>query len=442
MTESTIDDGTWNSEGGHPDEGTLHTWLDGALAPADASALETHVAGCDPCQARVAEARGLIAGASRVVRALDSLTATRGGLKDASAGTGGSTSPASIVPAMAPASTPTAGGSMWRLMRVTPTRAAIAAALIVALGITLTRERAAVPTLETAGRGSTLPAASSAPAAAPLSGRLTSPAFDSAAAVASEAAPAIASNAAAPRAATNAARMSAKLPRPDSQVVAAAALSAPDSTLHKAIARRIAADQPPRTIEASPAASAAMPPIVPARASEPGQVADASAGLRVAAGRVAARAAAESAAPPADRARTSALSFARHAGTCYRLERVSPPGALWSGGPLPMTITLTEIPTELRSNGSAGGNVELGATSARAISLPGDDRVVGTWTRRAGDTLSIALRGSSLTTTGLLAPGAGASTSTMRAGTLTATPTGGGTSTTVRVVARPVPCGR
>ena len=425
MTESTIDDGTWNSEGGHSDEGTLHAWLDGALAPADASALETHVTGCEACQARVAEARGLIAGASRVVRALDSAAAGGGGLKDASLAAGASASHAStasamsaaMTAAMAPASTPTAGGSMWRLMRVTPTRAAIAAALIVALGITLTRDRSAVPQLETASRGSALPAAASAPAAAPAAKGMAAmlPQSDS--------------------------RQSGSR-QSDSQMVAAVAPSIPDSTLHKAITRRIAADQPPRTIEASPAASAPLLPAVPSRSSEPGQVADASAGLRVAAGRVAARAAAESAAPAPDRARTSALSFAQHAGACYRIERASPPGTPWSGGPLPMTITLTEIPTELRSNGNAGGNVDLGATPARAISLPGDDRVVGGWTRRAGDTLSLELRGSSLTTTGLLALGAGGSAPAMRVGTLTATPTGGGTITTVRVVARPVPCGR
>jgi anti-sigma factor RsiW len=436
MTESTIDDGTWNGEGGHPDEGTLHAWLDGALTPAEGSTLETHVSGCEECQARVAEARGMIAGASRVVRALDLVATVGGGLTDASVGAEASASRASMTPvlapamapaiapaiapamapAMAPALTPTAGGSIWRLMRVTPTRAAIAAALIVALGITLTRDRTAVPTLETASRGRTMPAAASAPAAAPA-----------------------------------AKDMAAMLPqsdsqRSDSQMVATVAPSPLDSTLHKAITRRIAADQPPRTIEASPAASTPMLPTVSSQGSQPAQVADASAGLRVAAGRVAARAAAESAAPAPDRARTSALSFARRgAATCYRLERASPPGTPWSGGPLPMTISLTEIPAELRTNGGAGGNAESDATPGRAISLPGDDRVVGEWTRGAGDTLRVQLRGSSLTTTGRLAPNAatsGSAASAMHVGTLTASPTGGGTSTTVRVVARPVPCGR
>ncbi|MFL5582113.1 MAG: carboxypeptidase-like regulatory domain-containing protein [Gemmatimonadaceae bacterium] len=55
----------------HPDEGTIHAWLDGAL-PADESArLEAHVAECAQCAAAVAEARGLIAASSRILSALD-----------------------------------------------------------------------------------------------------------------------------------------------------------------------------------------------------------------------------------------------------------------------------------------------------------------------------------------------------------------------------------
>ncbi len=55
----------------HPDEGTVHAWLDGALDDADARELEAHVATCVPCAAMVAEARGLIAAASRIVTQLD-----------------------------------------------------------------------------------------------------------------------------------------------------------------------------------------------------------------------------------------------------------------------------------------------------------------------------------------------------------------------------------
>jgi hypothetical protein len=74
-TGSTPDDGdelapTWTHDG-HLDEGTIHTWLDGAFDALHAAVIETHVSACAVCSANVAEARGLIAGASRVVRSLD-----------------------------------------------------------------------------------------------------------------------------------------------------------------------------------------------------------------------------------------------------------------------------------------------------------------------------------------------------------------------------------
>jgi Predicted transmembrane transcriptional regulator (anti-sigma factor) len=59
----------------HPDEGTIHTWLDGELSAEDAAELEAHVADCAQCAAAVAEARGLIAGSSRIVSSLDSVPA-------------------------------------------------------------------------------------------------------------------------------------------------------------------------------------------------------------------------------------------------------------------------------------------------------------------------------------------------------------------------------
>lgn len=59
----------------HPDEGTIHTWLDGALPPEEASALEAHASSCARCSAAIAEARGLIAASSRIVSALDAVPA-------------------------------------------------------------------------------------------------------------------------------------------------------------------------------------------------------------------------------------------------------------------------------------------------------------------------------------------------------------------------------
>lgn len=55
----------------HPDEGTIHSWLDGALSADETVRLEAHVKECPQCAAAVAEVRGFIAGASRILTALD-----------------------------------------------------------------------------------------------------------------------------------------------------------------------------------------------------------------------------------------------------------------------------------------------------------------------------------------------------------------------------------
>ena len=59
----------------HLDEGTIHAWLDGALDAEQSRDIEAHVAGCPSCSSAVAEARGLIAGASRILGALDDVPA-------------------------------------------------------------------------------------------------------------------------------------------------------------------------------------------------------------------------------------------------------------------------------------------------------------------------------------------------------------------------------
>ena len=55
----------------HLDEGTIHSWLDGALGPDEAARVEAHVAECPECASAVAEARGFIAASSRILTALD-----------------------------------------------------------------------------------------------------------------------------------------------------------------------------------------------------------------------------------------------------------------------------------------------------------------------------------------------------------------------------------
>src|ERR1700704_2763617 len=55
----------------HLDEGTIHSWLDGALSAEEAARVEAHVKDCPECAAAVAEARGFIAASSRILTALD-----------------------------------------------------------------------------------------------------------------------------------------------------------------------------------------------------------------------------------------------------------------------------------------------------------------------------------------------------------------------------------
>lgn len=55
----------------HPDEGTIHAWIDGQLSPEQGSEITTHAAGCAECAAMVAEARGLVAASTRILTALD-----------------------------------------------------------------------------------------------------------------------------------------------------------------------------------------------------------------------------------------------------------------------------------------------------------------------------------------------------------------------------------
>ena len=137
MTDLPMDAGATE----HPEEGLIHAWLDDALGAAEAERLDAHVRGCAECQARVAEARGLIAGASRIVAALDDAPAgTRPGWAT-SAPT--DASPSSDVTPITRGADALPQRSLWRWLRVTPGRAALAATILVAIGITLTHERVA-----------------------------------------------------------------------------------------------------------------------------------------------------------------------------------------------------------------------------------------------------------------------------------------------------------
>lgn len=59
----------------HLDEGTIHTWLDGALDATQSAEADAHLKSCAECSAKVAEARGLIAASSRILVSLDDVPA-------------------------------------------------------------------------------------------------------------------------------------------------------------------------------------------------------------------------------------------------------------------------------------------------------------------------------------------------------------------------------
>lgn len=105
----------------HLDEGTIHAWLDGALDAEEAARVEQHAAACAACAAAVAEARGLVAGASRILTALDGVP---GGIVPKTAAAGGT-------------SRARRTRSLWTTLHLTPARAAAAAVVVVAAGTAL-----------------------------------------------------------------------------------------------------------------------------------------------------------------------------------------------------------------------------------------------------------------------------------------------------------------
>jgi hypothetical protein len=311
-------------DGVHPDEGTIHAWLDGALSAEESATVDAHVTSCASCASRVAEARGLIAGASRVAGLLDEHPA----------------------PIMTPASTPTVGTdlSVWRMLRVTPARAAIAAVLVVAVGIALTSNQLNRDASRTSLR------------------------VDSAAVDAVRAMP------------------------PAAETPAAAPVPARDSVLNSAIGRRIAQEQPPRVL--SPAAGVAIP-AAPAPTSV-ASISDSNADARVGAARASLRAQSDSARVLPDRvfgrlgavtttsvgaaservntaakAAEGAGASARfadgapantegiHAGECYYVESTAP--ASWGSVRLPMLVAMDSAGKQARILTPTGGETEARA---------------------------------------------------------------------------------
>jgi Putative zinc-finger len=107
----------------HLDEGTVHAWLDGELSADDAERAARHVAECAECAALIADARGVMAGATRIVSALDA-------------------GPVGVVPRTQRGAQPKRRA--WYRFALTPARMSIAATILVAAGVTLTVQRARI----------------------------------------------------------------------------------------------------------------------------------------------------------------------------------------------------------------------------------------------------------------------------------------------------------
>jgi hypothetical protein len=103
----------------HLDEGTIHSWLDGALSADEAAQTEAHVKECAQCATAVAEARGFIAASSRILTSLDNV-------------------PKGVVPV-----------ARRRRVRNWPIWRAAAAVLVVALGSFVVLRDRVVPTART-----------------------------------------------------------------------------------------------------------------------------------------------------------------------------------------------------------------------------------------------------------------------------------------------------
>jgi hypothetical protein len=373
--------------GEHPDEGTIHAWLDGALDAASAERVEAHVRGCAACSALTAEARGLIAGATRVVAALDDVPAgTRPVWAQSDAGGAGAAKGAANE-----AAARAADRSLWRRLRVTPARAAIAATIIVALGLTLTHERAAKESYMRLPAGHSEPRAGVAGgvAAAPSVAPYKDATLDSA----------VARNLAIAqgRPSVEAARTQAipQAPPPGSTPVA----SAPMAMSEQRVAVGRAAVQALRDTEE----------VAPDK-------------LRVgsAAGASAARAADEVAVSAPARKELDALAQPKHeaaakvsvysgssvARSCYSLESTQG-GAMWGDQPLPLVVVVDSGPA-------------VGTRNAALRSGAAGTEVRAAWERSGKDSVTITLQRVGMTGTIALGPEVGGRAGTAASGEITA----------------------
>jgi len=383
----------------HPDEGTIHAWLDRQLDDAESDVLEAHLQRCDECAERVAEARGLIAGASRVVAALDLgepvAASTPAFVRTPAVAGDPAVAAGPIADAAGPAVLPATRVRGLPTFRLTPSRMSIAAVLVVAVALAIVHENQR-PTSRLASQAAESATITGAAPAAPLSAAPT---------VAPGLAPSVASSAPAAAAApldstaavrVAAARTFAKAQREttvnaDLARVAQVPTPAASAPMEQTIAAARAAD----SMVAAPtnALRGAVPgvSVAPAAGNAAGTAAGTAAG--------AAAKSAYSAAPAAPASPTAV-----EAPQCFRVESATGTSATWGPVPLPFILALDAPATR---------------ATARVLTVAGqeaDARAV--FERRGNDSLLFTLR--RIGFTGTLALGAPGE---VRAGVMRSAPT-------------------
>ena len=319
----------------HPDEGTIHAWLDRQLDDTSAAALEAHLQRCDECAERVAEARGLIAGASRIVASLDdpSLAALPH-----------STFTLQHPEPSRPVALTTRDRVRFPAFRLTPARSAIAAVLVVAVGLAIVNEREQ-RTSRVAGERARAPAVASAPAVvataplntAPLNTAPVTPAVPPSTRLDATAGERVA-----------AARTFARAQR-ETTVSADRARTEASPAAESPVAQTIAAAKVADSAVASRSADVASPSVLRGMA---GGVARAAAPAPAAAG--------------------------LEAPQCYRVESATGAAASWGTVALPFVLALDAPATR---------------NSARVIAADGrESEVRAVFERRAGDSLLFTMR--------------------------------------------------
>ena len=337
----------------HPDEGTIHAWLDRQLDATSASTLEAHLQRCDECAERVAEARGLIAGASRVIASLDDPTMS------------------SDAAPRRPVIVATSGAPALRRFRLTPARSAIAAVLVVAVGLAIVNEherpssklaRASSESAMQPQSSSSLPPMASAPTvatppASPLAAHIDSPS-----AVASGSAPALTTFDSTASTRVAAARAFARAQR--------------ETTVNADLAR--VGQVPPAQASTPAAQTIAAAKVADSVAGDSrGVLTGAVGGVPAVANRGVAGGVSRAASAPAPAAPAPAVA-GFEAPQCYRVESANGSAATWGPVALPIVLALDAPATR---------------PSVRVLTADGKDTDArATFERRGNDSLLFSLR--------------------------------------------------